>query len=228
MVRGGSARTRNGSFAHRLVIMAKSPRRGSVKLRLAREIGHGAALSFYRSCLSHSVLRLARDTRWTTLLTVTPDRDISASFFPPLSKVTRLLQGSGDLGRRMQRLFDRLPPGPVVIVGSDVPAVAPARIAEAFALLGRFDAVLGRAPDGGYWLIGLKRSPHVLAPFARVRWSSPHALADTLTNLKGARVAFATTLGDVDTRKDYLMLRAAAERLVLSPSSRPKVGPACV
>ncbi len=208
--------------------MAKSPRRGSVKLRLAREIGEGAALSFYRSCLSHSLLRLARDTRWATLLAVAPDRDISASFFPPHSKLARLRQGGGDLGHRMQRLFACLPPGPVVIVGSDIPAIAPAPIAEAFALLGRYDAVLGRALDGGYWLVGLKRSPRVLAPFARVRWSSPHALADTLANLQGARVAFAPTLGDVDTRKDYLTLRASAERLVLPPSSWPKVGPGCV
>ena len=39
--------------------MAKSPRRGAVKRRLASEIGEGAALRFYRSCFSHSVMRLA-------------------------------------------------------------------------------------------------------------------------------------------------------------------------
>ena len=104
--------------------------------------------------------------------------------------------------------------------------MSPERIAEAFALLGRHDAVLGRALDGGYWLIGLKRSPRVLAPFAHVRWSGPHALDDTLANLKGARVAFAATLGDVDTREDYLADRVFAARLVLGPVRRPKVGPA--
>ena len=202
--------------------MAKSPRRGAVKRRLAGEIGEGAAVRFYRSCLTHSVLRLASDPRWTTLLAIAPDDAIWASFFPRHRGTARLPQGGGDLGRRMQRLFDRLPPGPAIVVGSDIPAIAPERIAEAFALLGRHDAVLGRALDGGYWLIGLKRSPRVLAPFAHVRWSGPHALDDTLANLRGARVAFAATLGDVDTRKDYLAFRTSAGRLVLAAPDGPK------
>jgi hypothetical protein len=199
--------------------MAKSPRRGAVKRRLARAIGEGAAVSFSRTCVAHSVLRLAHDPRWTTLLAVAPDNAISASFFPLPRGMASLPQGGGDLGRRMQRLFDSLPPGPVIVVGSDIPAIAPERIAEAFALLGSHDAVLGRALDGGYWLIGLKRSPRVYAPFARVRWSSPHALEDTLANLAGVRVAFAATLGDVDTREDYLALRASAQRLVLASAA---------
>jgi rSAM/selenodomain-associated transferase 1 len=231
MARRPAARIRGASFAPRLIVMAKRPLRGRVKRRLARDIGDAAALRFYRSCLIHSVLRLARDTRWATLLAVAPDRDVFANFFPPRSKVPRLPQGSGDLGVRMQRLFDGLPPGPVVIVGSDIPAIAPAHIAEAFALLGRFDAVLGRAADGGYWLIGLKRSPRVLAPFARVRWSSSHALADTLANLQGSGVAFAATLRDVDTSDDYRTLRATAERLVLPTIGHqpgPKVGQSSV
>ncbi len=57
----------------------------------------------------------------------------------------------------------------------------------------------------------------MLAPFARVRWSGPHALADTLANLKGARTAFAATLGDVDTREDFLKLRACCRATRLMP-----------
>lgn len=196
--------------------MAKSPRRGAVKRRLAGEIGEGAALRFYRSCLSHSLMRLASDPRWLTLLAVAPDQESFSTVLPSRTRVQRLPQGKGDLGQRMQRLFERLPPGPVIIVGSDIPAIAPDLIAEAFALLKGSDAVFGKARDGGYWLIGLKRSPRVLAPFASVRWSSRHALSDTLANLEGYRVAFAAELGDVDIRADYGALRASAERLIAS------------
>ena len=59
MARGKGTRLRKPTFANRLVIMTKSPRRGAVKRRLAGEIGEGAALRFYRSCLSHSLTRLA-------------------------------------------------------------------------------------------------------------------------------------------------------------------------
>jgi glycosyltransferase A (GT-A) superfamily protein (DUF2064 family) len=114
----------------------------------------------------------------------------------------------------MQRLFDRLPPGPVIIVGSDIPAMRPSHVAQAFRLLGRSDAVFGSAHDGGYWLIGLRRRPRVLSPFAAVRWSTKSALADTLANLDGNHIAFVATLSDVDTEQELRSERSAAERLI--------------
>lgn len=214
MARRNASRPRRASFAKRLVIMAKSPVLGRVKRRLGREIGDVAALRFYRSCLSHAALRLAQDPRWRTVLAVAPDRDVAARFWPSRRWVVRLPQGEGDLGRRMQRLFTRLPPGPTIIVGGDIPAIRPFHIAEAFRRLGRADAVFGRAPDGGYWLVGLNRMPRRLTPFAGVRWSGPHALADTLSNLKRNRVALAATLSDVDTGEAYRLERAFAGRLI--------------
>jgi len=216
MARREARPKRRASFAKRLVIMAKSPALGRVKRRLGREIGDVAALRFYRSCLSHTALRLARDPRWRAVLAVAPDRDVAERFWPSRRWVGRLPQGEGDLGRRMQRLFARLPPGPTIVVGSDIPAIRPVHVAEAFRRLGRADAVLGPAPDGGYWLIGLKRTPRVLTPFAGVRWSGPHALADTLANLEGKRVAVAAMFSDVDTEKDLRRERASAERLISS------------
>jgi len=115
----------------------------------------------------------------------------------------RLPQGRGDLGQRMQRIFDRCSRGPLIIVGTDIPFITREIIAKAFRELRRADAVFGRAEDGGYWLVGLNRRPRRLAPFENVRWSSPHALADTLRNLRAYRVAFAETLFDIDTEADY-------------------------
>ncbi|MFZ1070275.1 MAG: TIGR04282 family arsenosugar biosynthesis glycosyltransferase [Methyloceanibacter sp.] len=191
--------------------MAKSPRAGRAKRRLAATIGAISATRFYRSCLSHTLMRLARDPRWQTLLAVSPDSEVRAPFWP--RAIERQPQGQGDLGARMQRLFRTLPPGPTIIVGSDIPAIKASDIARAFRLLGNADAVFGRAPDGGYWLVGLRRTPRLLAPFAGVRWSGPHALADTLGNLKG-RVAFAATLSDVDTEENYRRLGRNWQRLI--------------
>jgi hypothetical protein len=192
--------------------MAKRPAMGRAKRRLAREIGATAAIRFYRSSLSHAVLRLAADPRWLTVIAVDSVPDGQPRFSQ--RRVKLMPQGDGDLGVRMQRLFERLPPGPVVVIGSDIPAIRPAHIAEAFRLLGGADAVFGPAQDGGYWLVGLKRTPRVLAPFADVRWSGPHALSDTRANLKGSRVALAARLGDVDTAEDLQRERGRAERLI--------------
>jgi glycosyltransferase A (GT-A) superfamily protein (DUF2064 family) len=120
----------------------------------------------------------------------------------------------------MQRVMDRLPPGPVVIIGTDIPGIRATHIREAFRMLGRHDAVFGPSPDGGYWLVGLKRMPRVPRAFAGVRWSSAHALADTLRNLGALRVGQAARLADVDEAADLARLGGAHGRRIL-PVSAP-------
>jgi rSAM/selenodomain-associated transferase 1 len=200
-----------------LVIMAKSPRLGLGKRRLGAEIGDVAALRFYRNCLNRTCLRLGSDPRWQILLAVTPDRDLYANVWP--QNVPRFAQGAGDLGQRMHRIFAKLPPGDVIVIGSDIPAIAPGHIAQAFHLLGRADAVFGPATDGGYWLVGLKRRPLIPDALADVRWSGPHALADTLANLDGKNIALTATLSDVDEAATYRACLNTAARLVTRPSS---------
>jgi hypothetical protein len=102
----------------------------------------------------------------------------------------------------MARLFRSLPPGPALIVGADIPALARCHVARSFAALGAADAVLGPATDGGFWGIGLRRVAAVPSGiFEGVRWSGAHALDDTARTLP-ERLAFADLLDDVDTASD--------------------------
>ena len=176
-----------------LVVFARFPRLGAGKRRLAKDVGEIEAYRFQRATLAATLRRVGRDRRWMTWLAVTPDRSK-----PWPARIRVHPQGPGDLGRRMTGVARRLPPGPLVIIGSDIPGISAAMIARAFHRLGSCDAVFGPSPDGGYWLVGLRRRPRVIAPFARVRWSSRHALEDTLANLKGASVGFVNMLEDVD------------------------------
>ena len=191
-----------------LVVMARAPRLGAVKRRLARDLGDLAAWRFYRMTVGRLLRELSADPRWRTWLALTPDRAARAGHGLWPATCTLLPQGPGDLGARMERLLRTLPPGPAVIVGSDIPDLRPVHVARAFRLLGRHDWVFGPAADGGYWLIGARRRR---APpretFAGVRWSSAHALADTLANLKGARIGFLEELHDVDSGADLARLR---------------------
>ncbi len=191
-----------------LVVMVKEPRPGRVKTRLAVALGPtGAAWWFRHQC--RALLRRLADPRWRLVIAVSPDTEGMESRVWPAS-VARIPQGPGDLGARMGRIFRGLPPGPAVIVGADIPDIDRPQIAAAFAALGRHDAVLGPADDGGYWLIGLKRSAAVPAGlFAGVRWSTAHALADTLATLDANRVALIETLRDVDTARDLARRRRA-------------------
>lgn len=195
--------------------MAKEPVAGRIKTRLATEVGVATAVRFARHCTAALLRRVATDPRWQTTLAVAPDGAVLSRVWPP--GLARMAQGGGDLGARMQRLFDRTERGPVVIIGTDVPGITRAHLRLAFRLLGQHDAVFGPAADGGYWLVGLKCRPRVLRPFGSVRWSSPHALADTLANLRGRWVARLETLSDVDTAADLRRSAASFGRRVLSP-----------
>ena len=196
-----------------LVVFLRAPRLGRVKSRLAAGIGALAALRFYRLATERLLRRVANDRRWRCHIAITPD---GAARAPRSWRVAACYrgQGSGDLGRRMARVFRELPPGPVVIIGSDIPAITPAHIAAAFRALGNHQTVFGPATDGGYWLVGLRRRPR--APrrlFERVRWSSEHALADTLAGLpRGMSVALLGTLEDVDDAASYRRWRDAVSR----------------
>ena len=213
MRKGGSGGTRapgggRGAEPPFLVVMVKEPRPGRVKTRLARDIGAVEAAWWFRH-QSLALLRRLRDPRWRLILAVSPDAEGMASRVWPRGPA-RVPQGRGDLGHRMGRLLRGLPPGPACIVGADVPGVARAHVAEAFAALGRADAVLGPATDGGYWLVGLRRTAAVPAGlFDGVRWSTGHAMADTRASMRGLAVAHAATLSDVDTAAD---LAATARR----------------
>ncbi len=199
------------------MIFARAPQRGAVKRRLAREIGAGPAHEFYARTSRDLVRRLGRDRRWRLILAVTPDRLAKGGrFWGRVRKFQRMAQGPGDLGRRLGRVIRGIAPGPVVIIGSDAPGVAPAHVDRAFKALAAHEAVFGPAADGGYWLIGLarKRFPDpslAMQLFKGVRWSTAHALDDTRANLPpGAEAPPLAILEDVDDAASWRRFRASA------------------
>lgn len=202
-----------------LVIYAKAPLLGAVKTRLARDIGAAAALRFYEETLRALVGRVARDAPWRCWLAVAPGNFASDARrrWRWLPRELRIVgQRRGDLGERMAGSFARLPPGPAVLIGSDIPAIRRPHIEAAFAALGCHDAVFGPAEDGGYWLVGQRRLHAMPGLFRGVRWSSPHALADTLANLApGETHARIATLADVDDGAAYALSPFARRGVIL-------------
>jgi rSAM/selenodomain-associated transferase 1 len=180
-------------------VFARAPRLGTVKRRLAAGIGAMAALRFYRATLGATLRRLAADRRFRTAIAVTPDR----AGGPWRRGLPTVPQRGGDLGARMERVARRHRGARVAIVGADIPGLRAADVAAALRRLRAADACFGPAEDGGYWLVALgARRP--ARPFGSVRWSSPNALADTLANFAGHRVALLRRLRDVDTAADLI------------------------
>ncbi len=190
-----------------VIVFARAPRLGTVKRRLARGIGDRAALRFHVATLTTLLRDLLACRRFDVVLAVTPD---GARFRLPgwglPIRVRYIGQGPGDLGQRMSRALGRY--RRVALMGCDIPRAGAADVQAAFRALGTADAVFGPAEDGGYWLIALgPRRPGDL--FGASRWSTEHALADTLRQFRHHKVGFIRRLSDVDTVADYRHALAA-------------------
>lgn len=96
--------------------------------------------------------------------------------------VQLLPQRGGNLGERMAAAFDDLFTAgarTVTLVGSDLPLLDPAAVADAHARLAANPArvVLGPAEDGGYFLIGATRTPRAILD--GLAWGTSAVLAET-------------------------------------------------
>jgi rSAM/selenodomain-associated transferase 1 len=119
------------------------------------------------------------------------------------------LQCEGDLGDRMQQAFKESFAKKklnVVIIGIDCLDLTAEILRSAFAALEHFDAVLGPAEDGGYYLLGMRRLiPEV---FAGIPWSSDRVFALTYQRLQdlGLSCRLLPILSDCDRPEDLVRL----------------------
>ncbi len=192
-----------------LIVFARAPEHGAVKQRLARDIGDQTALEFYRSTLS-SLLERMNNQPWDLIVSTATDCGCNHPFFNGFNCIA---QAPGDLGYRMTQTLDRYVGKARIIIGSDIPSVKAVHISAAFAALAKHDVVFGPACDGGFWLVGCSAGFQAAAPSSdghgrqfmqKVRWSTRHALADTIATLPtGCRIAKVNTLMDVDDGESY-------------------------
>lgn len=186
-----------------LLIFIRNPQLGKVKTRLARTVGDAEALRIYRILLEK--------TR-TAALGVQAERWLFYSDFiekndgwpdPDFSKKT---QANGDLGERMEQAFrTAFEEGAkkVIIIGSDCPQLTGEMLQMAFDKLDKADFVLGPVPDGGYYLLGMKKlEPSV---FHDIEWSTETVKIRTLKKIQaaGKSCALLPVLSDVDTEEDW-------------------------
>ena len=188
--------------------MLKYPRPGAVKTRLVPALGEQRACEFYRALVRHT---LAEVGAFAALSGVAVEARVAGA--PDEAAVRAWLggamtirhQGEGDLGVRMERAVSAaLAEGAesVVVIGADCPELTAAHLASAFAALANTDAVLGPAADGGYYLIGLRRSRPEL--FQGIRWGGAEVLMQTLAAARALSVDVTqlATLRDLDVPED--------------------------
>ena len=120
------------------------------------------------------------------------------------------MQASGGLGERMEQAFRQAFEAgakKVVIIGSDCPELTGEMLQRAFDQLDEADYVLGPAPDGGYYLLGMKELESSV--FHDIEWSTETVRAQTLEKIQAAGKSYALlpVLSDVDTEEDWLAVQ---------------------
>ena len=191
-----------------LVVMTRWPASGRCKRRLARTLGAAAAARIQARLISHTLAvaqGLARSGKlqlhiaisgagpmaWRRWLASVPEASISA-------------QGRGNLGNRMRRAVLRaraLHPGaPVILIGTDLPDLAPGDLIRAIDHLRASSVVIGPSRDGGYWLFGLAAKEREVPrwPFHSIPWGT-----DQVFRLTWDRACeHGLTPAQLDTRND--------------------------
>ena len=177
-----------------LVVMARWPVSGRCKSRLAAELGPARAAAIQGRLTTHT-LAVARAARarvpFELVLAGSGVGGCALRRWGAALGCDRVVcQGRGGLGLRLQRVVGgglRRSGRRLVVIGSDLPGLGSADLLQAFAALERHELVLGPAQDGGYWLIGLRRSRPEL--FCGIDWGGPRVLGQTEVAAAGLGLA---------------------------------------
>ena len=196
----------------RLVIFAKAPQAGNVKTRLIPALGAQGASALAQRMLAHGLQQALQSNAGPVELCMSPPPGDGAWDNVAIpAAVLRSAQGEGDLGERMARAVRRVTvesAQPVLLMGSDCPALTAAVIQEAARQLQTHDALLVPVADGGYVLIGLKSPCPTL--FTQMPWSTASVAAETLSRMAalGFKVWRGPLLHDIDEPADLAHLPA--------------------
>lgn len=209
------------STAVQHVVIAKAPVPGRVKTRLCPPCTPVQAAAIAEASLV-ATLGTVHAAASSGRSAVRPVLALDGQPGPWLPADFEVIAQQGDglderLTAAFAHCFASAPGRPVVLVGMDTPQLSVAHLTRAAQLLEDHDAVLGPAPDGGYWLIGLR---HLAAdPITGVPMSTDDTYRRQHERLTacGYRVAVADTLVDVDDAHDA---RAVAALIPRSPFAR--------
>lgn len=212
-----------------LIIFVKNADTGSVKTRLAADLGEAKSMQVYLRLVAHT-MEQATGARTSADIHVYFSRKIPARW-PDVKRDGMLVTRSGmdqfkdanmrvqqgrDLGQRMKRAFQEVYSAGydrVVIIGSDCPELDTSHLEQAFSALESHDAVAGPAIDGGYYLLGMCTLQ--TAAFENKPWSTDSILQQTLQDFKQAGMCtyLLPELRDLDTIGDYRQLEPLLKRM---------------
>src|SRR6266436_215444 len=204
-----------------LVIMAKAPRPGSVKTRLAKSLSLEAVTGLYR-CLLNDTIALAQGLDHVEIAIVCPTSDVD-DVAHAVGKTVRIVPQTGQgLAAGLASVFAHFAtPGHqrVIAFNSDSPPLPASVLETAFDVLEACDLVVGPAHDSSYYLVVARASHPDL--FISDGMGTANALEALLTRARalGLSVHLTDPFYDVDVAGDLSQLANELQRL---PGKAPR------
>ncbi|MEY2414122.1 MAG: uncharacterized protein QOD84_2728 [Acidobacteriaceae bacterium] len=204
-----------------LVIMAKAPRPGKVKTRLAQTFSLSDVTDFYR-CLLQDTMALALSVATTEVAIMCPATDVDDLASIAGDSVRVVAQKGEGLAAGLTSVFSQFTATGcerIIAFNSDSPHLPASILHSAFDALALCDVVIGPTHDGGYYLVGAKASYPGL--FSGDRMGTATALAALTARARDLKLSvhFTDIFYDVDVATD--LGRLAAE-LRKEPSRAPR------
>ena len=192
---------------NRLIVFTRYPEPGKTKTRLIPALGPEGAVDLHRQMVD-STLTWARQLKNNSAISLEVryeggDEHQIRQWLG--SDIPCCPQGNGDLGARMAQAFhEAFAAGMarVILIGTDCLGLTGGLVQTACEALMDNDVALGPAKDGGYYLIGLRKSIPQL--FEGIPWGTGEVLPKTLriaADLK-LQVFLLEPLDDVDRPED--------------------------
>lgn len=204
-----------------LVVMAKAPRPGMVKTRLAQNLPVEAVTELYR-CLLDDTMRLARSMGTVEVAIMCPASHVEDLVGLAQGVMNVVPQKGEGLAAGLTSVFAHFTAGGqqrVVAFNSDSPHLPASVLGGAFEALTNHDVVVGPTNDGGYYLVGAKAAHPTL--FYDDGMGTKSALDTLLARAQELRLSVTSTdpFYDIDEERD--LTRLAAE-LRLAPARAPR------
>jgi uncharacterized protein len=204
-----------------LVIMAKAPRTGTVKTRLAQCLPPPAVTALYR-CLLDDTMALARSLDGVKVAVMCPASDVDDLACLAGDAVHVVAQTGDGLAAGLTSVFAHFAASGrqrIVAFNSDSPHLPPSVLEKAFEALATCDVVVGPTHDGGYYLVGARATHPGL--FDGDGMGTSNALETLLerTQALGLSVRLADPFYDIDVASDLIRLDA---ELRLAPARAPR------
>jgi glycosyltransferase A (GT-A) superfamily protein (DUF2064 family) len=189
-----------------MAVIAKAPVPGRVKTRLCPPCSPLQASAIAEAALRDTLDAVAATTAGRHVVVLDGARP---AWIPDAFEV--LAQRGGGLDERLAAAFDDLG-GPAVVIGMDTPQVTTQLLDGVVAsLCGQgTDAVLGRANDGGYWVIGLRRPDPAVLLGVPMSVAHTHRAQSMRLVERGLRTAAVQELTDMDTFDEALQVASIA------------------